>query len=168
MAGNDPCNVPIPQSEGIWPFGYSGDAAYPPDTGETFYHQQGQHMLEPPPIPHHYPQPQFMSTMITEEDPQVLCQQHIEAQNVEQDAVLRMLRLSREDFMAQARDLCHHLRFTSALVDAEGYTEKLLFIHDQFAKGKLMDPARRILSNNPEAHLTLNRLVKDINVSYTP
>ncbi|KAG6914780.1 hypothetical protein DXG01_015408 [Tephrocybe rancida] len=168
MASNNPCNVPIPQSEGIWPFGYSGDAAYPPDTGETFYHQQQQRMLEPPPIPHHYPQPQFTSNVIAEEDPRVLYQQRVKAHNIEQDAVLRMLRLSREDFMAQARDLCHHLGFTSALVDAEGYTKKLLFIHDQFAKGKLMDPARRILSNDPEAHLTLNRLIKDINVSYTP
>ncbi|KAG6903555.1 hypothetical protein DXG01_016950 [Tephrocybe rancida] len=63
---------------------------------------QQQCMLEPPPIPHHYPQPQFASNVITEEDPRVLYQQRVKAHNVEQCTVLRMLHLSRGDFMAQA------------------------------------------------------------------
>ncbi|KAG6914875.1 hypothetical protein DXG01_014821 [Tephrocybe rancida] len=56
---HDPCNIPLPTSERLWMFGYTGSSAIPPSTTNTYYRREREGWIvtgESFPQPNFYPQ----------------------------------------------------------------------------------------------------------------
>ncbi|KAG6904481.1 hypothetical protein DXG01_009617, partial [Tephrocybe rancida] len=56
---HDPHNIPLPTSERLWTFGYTGSSAIPPSTTDTYYHREREGWIatgESFPQPNFYPQ----------------------------------------------------------------------------------------------------------------